>query len=237
MSKKSEYFVGVDWAADPPAESQRLVDAIICDPSVKKQIEEALEQTKKSAKNPPVPEEITIPIKIMTIPGMDASMAYLISPAGLPRYNATRAGQLGRPNKNRDVFPQSLFGGSLGSMFGGSAAGAMQMQQQQQSPFFAYTLPGVGVANTAAIKRINMWGTPRFAEMGERCQTCENALICNVEKVSPVVCAGCKRRYVMYGDCEVETRQICLGFDWAKAKKDFQCDKCAHKVISKAGIP
>lgn len=232
MSKK-EYFVGVDWAADPPAESQRLVDALICDPKVKQQIEKALRDGKKSTK----PEEITIPIKIMTVPGLDTSEAYLISPGGMSSVARQMMGaQFGGPNRNMDMFPQSLLGGSAAAAMGmGAAAGGLagaSAMMGASNPFFARTLPGVAVGNMAAIRGMNpRWGTLVFAEMGERCQTCENALICNVEKVSPLVCAGCKKRYFMYNDCEVETHQICLGFDWEKAKKDYQCDRCAKRVI------
>jgi hypothetical protein len=225
MSKKKDYFIGVDWAADPPAESQRLVDAIICDPSVKKQIEKALEQTHKSVKNPPSPEEITLPIKIMAVPGLDASSAYIISPGGLAP--TLRAQMQATYDRTAAQYRAMSMGAAVGGMLGASA----MMGAQRQAPFFVHALPGVGVGNAAAVKNINPWGPKVFAEMGERCKTCENALICNVEKVCPVVCAGCKGRYFMYNDCEVKTHQICLGFDWEKAKKDYQCDRCAKMVL------
>lgn len=243
MSKK-EYFVGVDWAADPPIVSTPLVDAIICDQRVKQRIEEALKGDVEKLKTdvekqlfPPGVQEVTIPIKVMTVPGMDLSSAYLISPAATSPQRAQYAAMsapFGGPNRNGDMFRPSLHGGMAAAAMGvavGGMAGASAMMGAS-NPFFAHSMAGVGIGNMAGIKGMGpRWGTPRFAEMGERCQTCENALICNVEEVSPVVCAGCKRRYFMYNDCEVETRQICLGFDWEKAKKDYQCDHCAKRVI------
>lgn len=86
------------------------------------------------------------------------------------------------------------------------------------------------MANAAALKNLG-WEPKVFADTNERCENCENALICSTEEVCPVVCAGCKKRFLLYNDCEIETHQICLGFDWKEAKKDYQCDACAEKVI------
>lgn len=191
---KPEYFVGVDLASEFKAEPVRvsLTDTIICEQRVKEKIEEALKDAAEKKAFPPGVQEITIPIKVMTVPGLDANEAYIIDPAALPRLTA--------PKKH--------------------------------APFYFHHMLGIGVANKAAINNIGpKWRPLVRAEMNERCETCENSLVCKTEEVCPTVCAGCRKRFFMYNDCEVETHQICLGFDWEKAKKDFQCDACANKVL------
>ncbi len=246
MSDKKDipWHGGIDWAQDVKLDAFKvtkveskpasMADTIICDQKVKEQIEEALRgdmvkllDNAEKRVFAPGGHEITFPIKVMTVPGMDLSKAFLINPGQMsnmfstPQYNA----MYGPPNKNGDAYPLQAFGE------------AMQQYRAQHAMQF-YQLPAQAIANVGAVSigaisgLGSRWGPRVRADINERCEMCENSLICNTYDVCPVVCMGCKRRYFMHeDDVEVPTTQICLGFDWKKAKQDFQCNACVQKVL------
>ena len=226
MTEK-KYFVGVDWASDPPFVSMSLVDAIICDQKVKQRIEEALkgdmavltDAAEKRVFAPGV-QELTLPVRIITIPGMDLSSAFLINPASItpPEYTL--------PEYTFNVQSMGATSQSIQSMI----TTLDKWKRDCQAPLYFSQVPGQAFFNSNAVK---IWNPKVRADVGERCRSCENSLICNTEEVCPVVCVDCKRRYFMYNEAEVETLQICLGFDWEKSKKDYQCDRCRMKI----GLP
>ena len=238
MSNNSKYVFSADWAYDEPKkvskEPPSLAETIVCSPETKAKVVEALKGKTAGHSSPPQPVEVTIPIKIMTVPGLDINKAFLIDPSMMSRdvfvpiqqYRATSV-LPGQPNSNGDVYGVS----SIPSAY------PLKMQNMM--------LPGKSTF-TANISSVSMGASmssgppPRpteRADMNIRCEKCENSLVCATKEVSPVTCNECKRRYFMCDHEEVDVHQLCLGFDWEEKRQHFQCDDCLRQTMIGYGIP
>lgn len=207
FSRSRSKEVIVEPRVEPKAVS--MADTILCSPLVKEQIIEALKGKMKPG-DPLQPKEVVLSVKIMTVPGLDINKAYLIDPS--------------RISKTLDRFPTPSMGSACQNEY-------IPFNPPQHTPWHAHSLPGIGIASTNQIRP--RWGLPVRADINIRCDTCNNSLTCNTVSVCPVTCASCKRHYFMLEDTEVEVPQICLGFAWENAKKDYQCDACALRTLYK----
>ena len=207
-----DYIVAADWAHDQ--QKTPLADTIICSQDVKEQIVEAL-KGKTGPVDPPHVKETTIPVKVITVPGIDVNAALLID---VSKFRPKLTGHL---NANGDLFSAEVMHNAV----------KKYEERFPMNNFYISRLPPLSVINKQAVSIGASSGDVRWrpvvrADMGERCNTCENSLICKTEELCPVICAGCSKRYLIHKDVEIRTYQICLGFDWENAKRDYQCDAC-----------
>jgi len=177
-------------------------DTIIREQNIKQRIHAALCSKEGKAQEISGIREVTVPIKVMVIPGIDVGLARIIDPTIGPRTLCTEdipTVDIQIPNASNDWFTLSFPPVFVTGALGGGAIGSSTDGDTY------YTA---------------------IADTGIRCEKCINSLACSTGPVEFMTCRECKRRYIRYNKVDSKASQLCLGFDWRHSLKAYTCDEC-----------